>query len=86
MEKNPVDAIEIATKMSDAVFKTRAEEENGCSISVGGSGSKDFKRAMAISRNYIADRDINPTSVTFANGRRVFINSEGFLEVETVNE
>lgn len=31
--------------------------------------------------NYIADKECNPTSVTFANGRRVWINSEGFLDV-----
>jgi hypothetical protein len=86
MEKKPLDSIEVATKMSDAVFRTRADEENGCSVSVGGSGSADFRRAMAISRNYIADREVNPTSVTFANGRRVFLNLEGFLDVETVNE
>src|SRR5580692_3337356 len=31
--------------------------------------------------NYTADRECNPTSVTFANGRRVWLNSEGFLDV-----
>lgn len=72
--------------MDDKLFKQRAEEENGCSVSVGGSSSPDFKRAMAVSRNYVADREINPTSVTFANGRRVFLNLDGFLDVETVNE
>jgi len=46
------------------------------------SGEQD---SWAGSGNYVADREINPTSVTFANGRRVFLNSEGFLDVETVD-
>src|SRR5271168_1559633 len=50
------------------------------------TGPHGIRENWAGSGNYTADREVNPTSVTFANGRRVFLNSEGFLDVETVNE
>jgi len=31
--------------------------------------------------NYTADKECNPTAVTFSNGRRVWLNAEGFLDV-----
>lgn len=42
-----------------------------------------FLFAMAISTNYVADKECAPTSVEFFNGRRVFIR-DGSLDVETV--
>lgn len=72
--------------MDDAMFKKQAEEENGQNISVAGdSNNADYRRGfrigMAQSGNHIADREVNPTSITFRNGWRVFLNSEGFLDV-----
>lgn len=56
----------------------------------GDNNSPEFRLGLlaGLSRggNYIANRDVNPTSVTFANGRRVFLNTDGFLDVEYVWE
>lgn len=41
-----------------------------------------YDTAKAISGNYVANRETNPTEIKFANGRRVFINSEGFLDTD----
>ena len=73
--------------MNDELFKQRAEDENGQCVSVGGDpDNADYRRGfrigMARSGNYVADREVNPTSVTFDNGRRVFLNGDGFLDVE----
>ena len=50
---------------------------------VGEATTADYRRGlqigMALSGNYVADREVNPTSVTFDNGRRVFLNKAGFL-------
>lgn len=75
--------------MNDELFKQRAQDENGQCISVAGDlDNADYRRGfrigMAQSGNYVANREVNPTSITFANGRRVFLNNEGFLDVETV--
>ena len=40
--------------------------------------------AMAQSRNYVADQECEPKSVTFKNGRTVKVK-EGYLEVEAPN-
>lgn len=34
------------------------------------------------SGNYVANRETNPTEVKFENGRRVFLNADGFLDVD----
>lgn len=47
---------------------------------------KRLKAELAASGNYIADREVNPTTITFKNGRRVFLNSEGFLDVAALSE
>ena len=75
--------------MDAKTFIQRANEENGQCISVGGDpDNADYRRGfhigMAQGGNYVADKEVNPTSVTFANGRRVFLNPEGFLDVEDV--
>lgn len=38
---------------------------------------KAFDVAMAISGNYVADRECEPTVVTFENGRRVCLSESG---------
>lgn len=40
--------------------------------------------AFAQSRNYTADRECEPTAMTFFNGRRVFIR-DGYLDIENVS-
>lgn len=42
-----------------------------------------FRAALAISRNYVANVEVNPNHVRFVNGRIVAINSEGGLVVTT---
>lgn len=32
--------------------------------------------------NYVADREVNPTQIKFANGRRVWVNAEGGLDTD----
>lgn len=32
--------------------------------------------------NYVADREVNPTQIKFANGRRVWINADGGLDTD----
>jgi hypothetical protein len=56
-------------------------------------GERDSLRAdnerlraeLAASGNYVADREANPMSVQFANGRIVRVVGEGYLEVEHAN-
>lgn len=44
---------------------------------------KAFDVAMAISQNYVVNRDTYPTEVTFENGRRIsLIRGTGHLAVE----
>ena len=40
------------------------------------------EKEAAISGNYVADRECEPRSVTFTNGRIVRVVGEGYLEVE----
>lgn len=40
------------------------------------------KAAAAKSGNYVADRDVEPRHVTFANGRVVRVVGDGYLVVE----
>lgn len=46
---------------------------------------KAFNVAMGISKNYVADSEINPSEVTFANERRVSIGQDGNQIVLIVN-
>jgi hypothetical protein len=48
-----------------------------------------FTAAFAQSRNYVANKECEPTEITFANGRRVWIRFDEqenpFLEIDTVD-
>ena len=43
---------------------------------------REIERLKAASGNYVADREIEPRKVTFANGRVVRVVGEGYLVVE----
>lgn len=43
---------------------------------------REIERFKAASGNYVADREIEPREVTFANGRIVRVVGDGYLVVE----